>query len=155
MSTWIGLIHLFAAAVWIGGMIYMNIVLMPSLAAIDPPQRGRLVGAVAKKFTIVSWLSVVALASTGLLRTPGPLLFDTASPYGRLLTVKLLLFGVMIAIGAVITFGFAPKLHRFAPKPGEPPAREFLAAQRGVKLLSGTNTLLGVTVLVLVTVLRA
>jgi hypothetical protein len=41
-------LHLLATAAWIGGMIYIILVLMPSLTAIDPPQRGKLMGAAAK-----------------------------------------------------------------------------------------------------------
>lgn len=149
-ASFVQFIHLLITVVWIGGMIYTTLVLMPALGAIDPPQRGRLVGAVAKRFTIVAWVSVAALIVTGFIKTPRQMLFDPASDFGRILLIKHIAFGLMIVIGAIITFGVAPRIYKHSPKPGEPPAPEFLQAQARVKLLSGTNMILGVLVLLLV-----
>ncbi len=154
MDTFVNLVHLIFAVTWIGGMIYTHFVFMPSMEAIDPPQRPRLLGSAAKRFTIIAWLSTVVLLVTGLVRTPGSMLLDMSTPYGTLLTVKLFIFALMIVIGILITFRVAPKLRRHAPAPGQPPPMQFLAAQKQVKLLSGANMILGIAVLLIVTRLR-
>lgn len=154
MDTVVNLIHLIAAVTWIGGMIFMHFIFMPALGVVEAPHRPGLLGVAAKRFTITAWLSTVALAVTGLLRTPRSILLDTTSTYGLLLTIKLLAFAVMIVIGAVITFRIALRLRRFAPGPGEPPPEQFLAAQQAVKRLSGANMILGGVILLLVTMLR-
>ncbi len=131
-------------------MFFMKLVLLPALAATDPASAGRAMAVVAKRFTIVAWTSVAVLLVTGLLKTPEGTLFSTASDYGVILLVKHVLFALMIVVGAIITFGFAPKLRAFAPNPGKAPSSEFLRAQKGVEILSATNTVLGLLVLVCV-----
>lgn len=150
VTTLVGFLHLLVTVMWIGGMIFMKLVLLPALAATDPASAGRAMAVVAKRFTIIAWLSTLILLVTGLLKTPEGTLFSTASDYGVILLVKHILFVLMIAGGAIITFVFAPKLRSLAPKPGEGPSHEFLKAQKGVEILSATNTFLGLLVLVCV-----
>ena len=61
-------LHLLATAVLIGGMLYSILVLMPSLAAIDLPQRGKFMGVAGKRFSFFAWGSVVVLLITGYLK---------------------------------------------------------------------------------------
>lgn len=145
-------LHLIFAVVWIGGMIFMNLVLMPSLTTLDVNERGKLFGAVAKRFTIVSWTSVLLLLISGLIKTPEGLLFNTSSDYGIMLVFKHIIFVLMIISGFLITFIFAPKIRNLTPKPGERPNAEFSAAQNKIKLLSSINMVLGIIVLFLISI---
>lgn len=138
--------HLLATAAWIGGMLFMKAVLVPALSVLEPPQRGRVMGAVAKRFTAVAWASVAVLALTGFLKAPAGLLGETEG-VGLLLTVKVVLFAGMIAVGLVITLGVAPRLGALAPAPGAPPSPAFLKAQKALDALSAVNTLLGLAIL--------
>ena len=149
LSTIINFLHLFATVTWIGGMIYFNLILMPSLTAIDPPQRGRLLGAVAKRFTFLSWGSIIILVITGLLITPSYMLLTFSGVYGISLTLKHLVILLMIIIGLVITFSLGPKMHSLSPSPGEPPSSGFLKVQNQLSVLVRINTILGVLVLLL------
>jgi uncharacterized membrane protein len=146
VSWFLQFVHLLATAAWIGGMIFMKAILVPSLAALEPPQRGRLMGSVAKRFTALAWTSTLLLAVTGLLKTPEGLLGDTTTDVGLLLTVKVALFGVMVVVGMVITFAVAPKLVAFAPAPGSAPSPGFVRAQKALDALSGVNALLGLVI---------
>ncbi len=139
--------HLLATATWIGGMIFMKAILLPSLAVLEPPQRGRLMGAVARRFTVLAWTSVVLLAATGFLKAPDGLLGDTTTDVGVLLTVKLALFAGMVVVGLAITFGVAPKLVALAPTPGAAPSPAFLKAQKALDGLSAVNALFGLAIL--------
>lgn len=102
----------------------------------------------------MSWLSVLILLVTGILKTPSSMLFDTISSYGVILTVKHVMIILMIICGLMITFVFAPKLRRYIPSPGSGPAPEFIAAQNGIKIFSSPNPLLGVGVLFCVALLH-
>lgn len=146
-------VHLLVSVIWIGGMIYTALVLMPSMTSIDPPQRGRLLASVAKRFTIVAWSSVLILLATGLLKTPSRMLVDASSGYGRILLIKHIAFVFMILIGAIITFVVAPKIYKHSPHAGEQPSPVFLQAQARVKVLSSMNMILGILVLLLVSLL--
>lgn len=146
-------IHLLFTAFWIGGMTFMHFVLNPSLAVVSPPEAGKLMGVISKRFTIIAWSSGILLLITGLLKTPDGLLFDTTSTYGTLLLLKHIVFAAMMVVGGLITFGVAPKLRSFAPKEGEKPAAEFVAAQKRLGMLSGLNMWLGIAVLFLISLL--
>lgn len=143
-------IHLLTAVIWIGGMIYTNLVFMPSLSLIEPSQRGVMIGAVAKRFTIVSWTSIFVLLISGFFKTPDEMLFTTSNSYGLMITVKHILFLVMILSGSLITFKYAPLLRTIAPKAGEKPSDEFINAQKNLKILSSINMILGIIVLLAV-----
>ena len=146
MSWFLQFVHLLATAAWIGGMIFMKAILVPSLAVLEPSQRGRLMGSVAKRFTALAWSSVALLALTGLAKAPEGLLGDTTTDVGLLLTVKIALFGVMVVVGTVITFAVAPKLVALAPAPGSAPSPAFVKAQKALDALSGANALLGLVI---------
>jgi copper transport protein len=143
-------LHLLVSVIWIGGMIYTKFVFVPALAAVEPAYRGQILGVVAKRFTLIAWGSVAILLITGLLKTPGGMLLDTSTEFGRLLLVKHILFALMILIGGIITFGVAPRLRSFAPGAGERPSESFVAAQRRLEFLSGTNMILGIAVLLII-----
>ena len=146
----IDFIHLFFTVIYIGGMVYMDLIFMPALRVLDPPQPGKILGVVAKRFTITAWLSVLVLLVTGYLKTPDGMLLDISAGYGIILTLKHVLFLLMIIFGLVITLGIAPKLQKLAPKAGEKPSAEFLKNQKAIGLLSSTNMVLGILILVLV-----
>lgn len=52
---WVLALHLLCAVIWVGGMFFAYMVLRPSLAAIDPPQRMLLHTQVFKRFFLVVW----------------------------------------------------------------------------------------------------
>ena len=147
-------LHLLATVAWIGGMLFMKLVLIPAMAAIDPPQRGRLMGGVAKRFTMVAWTSTAVLLVTGFMKTPSQVLFDGSTTYGTLLAVKHALIVLMIVVGLVITFFVAPRLRALAPAPGQAPSPALAAAAKNLDALSAINTILGLAVLALVVAMR-
>lgn len=146
-------IHLLVTVFWVGGMTFMHFVLKPALMTISPPEAGKVMGYVAKRFTIIAWTSIVLLIITGLLKTPTGLLFDTSSDYGLILLAKHVIFVVMIISGGIITFGVAPKLRTLAPQAGERPAPAFVSAQKALGVLSGLNMVLGILVLFLISMI--
>jgi uncharacterized membrane protein len=155
LDTIYNFLHMLATATWIGGMLFMKLVLLPAQAAIDPPQRGKLMGVAASRFTTVAWTSAVVLVVTGLLKTPAGRLMDFSSRFGTALAVKHLLIAAMIVIGLVISLGVVPKLKSLAPAPGQPSSQGLVRAQGRLDLLSAINTVLGLLVLLAVAVMRS
>ena len=62
-------LHLLGAAVWVGGMFFALLVLRPSLAVLEPPQRLALHGQVFRRFFLVVWhaMPIVLLTGYGLV----------------------------------------------------------------------------------------
>lgn len=147
-------LHLLAAVIWIGGMIFANMILFPSHFAIDPPQRGKLLGAVVKRFTIVSWICIVVLVLTGLYKTPTHMLLSPEGNFGLWLTIKHIVIILLILFGIIITFVIGPKIRKLGPQQGEQPSAEFLNAQKQIRILGTTNMILGIIVLFCVSMMQ-
>lgn len=58
-------LHIVAATVWVGGMFFAYIVLRPTSAILEPPQRLPLWAGVFKRFFPWVWMAVVVLLMTG------------------------------------------------------------------------------------------
>jgi copper resistance protein D len=127
-------VHLIAAAVWLGGLPALALL----LAAARQPQG--LAARAAAHFSTLGVASVAALLASGivnswmLLSSPRDLI-DT--DYGRLLFLKIGLFAAMLAIAAVNKFHLTPRLA------GAP-------ARRALLRNSLAETVLGAGVLLLV-----
>lgn len=96
-SIWI---HILAAMVWIGGMAFVSLVLVPALRRMeDPAVRADLLKQVARRFRVVAWGSILVLIATGMANLA--LLGQWPSletSFGRVLAVKLIAVGVMLAL---------------------------------------------------------
>ncbi|NUO79724.1 CopD family protein [candidate division KSB1 bacterium] len=147
-------LHLLATVTWIGGMIYINLVLMPAMPVLSPPERGKLMGAASKRFALFAWGSIVILLLTGFYKTPEGMLFDVSADYSLTLTVKHVVVLTMIIIGIVISMVIVPKLGALAPKPQEAPSPAFIALQNRLKVLAIINMIMGFVVLLCVVLLQ-
>ena len=103
----IDLLHLICTATWVGGLFYLGIVFVPVLSSLTDAQRARVIALGLPEFSAVAILSVLILAATGSLNTTIHLtalaqLLTTL--YGRILTIKIGLFLVMIAMSAYHSF---------------------------------------------------
>jgi len=144
------ILHLLAVVTWIGGMIFVNIVLAPGIADMAPEQRGAVMGRVAKRFSMISMFCIIILLITGYLKTPEGMMFAPASHYGLILLIKHILVLIAIIIGLYISFGVAPILRKNAPKPGEAPSAELISAQKTLGMLSFTNMILGILIVIVI-----
>ena len=140
----INLVHLLATVVWIGGGLFIKVILEPAMKLIDPREAGRLLGIVAKRFSITAWICILLLLVTGVMKTPREMLFDPSSDMGLVLTVKHVLILLVIAVGLLIALVAVPRLRRSAPAPGSAPTDGFARANRQLHRLTMTSTILGV-----------
>jgi len=60
-------VHVLAAIAWIGGMLFVALVLVPVVRGLnDPPLRARLVHAAGVRFRAVGWSALALLLASGL-----------------------------------------------------------------------------------------
>jgi len=89
--------HVVAAVVWVGGLIFMNAVMNPVLEHANETRSDATL-AVQKRFFGFVWMSLWTMAATGILMmllSPQFRWFDLSSPWQKLLAVKELSFLVM------------------------------------------------------------
>jgi putative copper resistance protein D len=153
LDTVVNFFHLLATAIWIGGAVFMHLVLQPSLKLIDPQQGGKLYGVVAKRFSITGWISLGVLVITGYIKTPERMLYDFSYSLGQFLAVKHTIVILIIIVGLAIAFNVLPNLRKHSPKPGEAPSAEFLRYQKRLGTLAKVNLVLGLLVLALASML--
>ncbi len=105
-------IHIVCAAFWIGGMLFIPLVLLPSIK--KQPNRVLLLEKTGIKFRFFGWFAIVLLLLTGILNMyfreiPFTVEFFTHSSYGKLVVVKVSLFLLMLLIGGIHDFYYGMK----------------------------------------------
>lgn len=105
VRLFIGYLHLLTAIAWFGTIFYVHILLKPAYAAKGLP-KGEL---------ILGWLGIIILSITGVLltisRIPTWKMFYTTR-FGILLSVKIILFMIMVASAFIVTFVIGPKIRK-------------------------------------------
>jgi copper transport protein len=131
------LLHVWAAGLWIGGLLALALSLW-LLRGADLPEPARVIAAVARRFSRVALTAVVIVALSGLARA----LVELTSlsqlwhlSYGRTILVKSGLLAAVLAVAWV-------NRHRLVPRLGEPEAgrtgsRLTLTAAAELTLLAG------------------
>jgi putative copper resistance protein D len=113
-------LHLLAAAIWIGGLV--SLVLLLSLSRNDQTDAGvSFARDATERFSTMGVAIVVVVLATGIINgwiLVGSLQALIVTDYGRLLMLKVALFGVMLLMAAVNRFWLTPRL---ALPPGSEP----------------------------------
>lgn len=109
-------LHLAAVASWVGGLL----ALLLTLAPLAHPDRVNLAQVLVPRMSTVAGVGLAAVVVTGvyssILQIPAFRAFvDT--PYGRLLTAKLVLVTVVAALGAINRYLMRPRLEIGEPAP--------------------------------------
>ena len=108
-------LHLVAAALWVGGMLYIAAIYLPILRRIPIPERAHAL------ITVLPYYSPWAIAGVVIMAVTGPLsatvhltswdqLLSTA--YGRALVVKVLLVGALLVTSAYHVLLLRPRLRK-------------------------------------------
>ncbi len=147
-------VHLLAATAWIGGMIFLTVVLVPVERGItDPKLRFELVNKIGTRFKYLGWVCIAILVITGLynavIRIPSwDALFSTR--YGLTLITKLAFVALMIALSAIHDFYLGPRVAESAMKTRGLPWELIL-----LTYLARGNLILGLVVIYLALSMRA
>lgn len=157
-SVWL---HILAATLWIGGMGFLVLVVVPWLKRGDRARAGALLRETGERFRTVGWGCFVVVLVTGTFNLwfRGVRLGDfarvewLASPFGHSVVAKLAVFAVVIALSAVHDFSVGPKATRAMSE--DPDGPEALALRRRASLMGRANALLAlVLVAIAVTIVR-
>ncbi len=103
LLTWV---HLVSAAIWVGGSIFLGVVLSPVLRSVAPSaeERLRLMILVGRRFNKIAVPALVVLMATGLYSSHALLAnyhILGASSYGVYLVVKMALVALLAVVYAV------------------------------------------------------
>ena len=111
-------LHILAAAVWIGGMVFLALVLVPVVRRPEYREHAsRLVHLTGTRFRSVGWVCLAILAVSGFVnlyfRGIGWAALINAgfwqSPFGNILGIKLLLVAVILGLSAWHDFRVGPR----------------------------------------------
>ncbi len=153
ISVWL---HLLAMAVWIGGMIFLVLVLVPVVRL--PEARGvagLLVHQVGTRYRTVGWVCLALLVLSGIVNLSyrgygWADLFDGRlwqGPFGHILGGKLLLVAIVLVLSAIHDFRVGPRATALLrEKPGSP---EALRARRQASWFGRVNLLLALAIVLL------
>ena len=100
-SRWL---HILAAAVAVGGLIYARLIVSPSLGVLDADQRARFLNQLSARFRPIAVGVIVILLATGVYNLLGVLQEGVVTAYHMAFGIKFLLalhiFGMLFLISA-------------------------------------------------------
>jgi uncharacterized membrane protein len=149
-------LHVVAAAVWIGGMVFIAAVLIPVVRS--PEFRSRsaeLVRVTGRRFRTIGWGALVVLLVSGFYRAAERGVGVTAllsgeawgSRMGRLLTVKLVLVVAVLVVSLLHDFSIGPRAGRAMN--AEPGSERALALRRAASWMGRFNLVAALVIVAL------
>ena len=116
---WIMGIHLVAAITWIGGLLFLWLVLRPVLSRLPVQAQGQeTLHRVEERFKTVRWISLITLVVTGffnILREGGAARLETN--WGGVLLIKLLFVAIVVGLTWVNDYLILPNTVGESAKP--------------------------------------
>ncbi len=117
--------HIISAIFWVGGMLFITLVVAPFLQSLpDPREKSKIYQVVGKRFRFLGWIAIIILLVTGPIVLYGlygialPDVFLTSlhgTPIGRALSIKLTFVVIIVVSSLVHDFWLGPKA-RNSPK---------------------------------------
>lgn len=131
-------VHVMSAVTWLGGMLFIALVLVPVARRVqDPHVRADLISQTGKRFRAVGWIALGLLVATGLtILSRRPWLL-------RAPAFQLKAALVVIALGLSVLHDFV-----LGPRVGKLPPRE-TAARRRVSWIARLNMLIAAAIVLL------
>lgn len=153
-------LHVVAAAVWVGGLLFLALVALPVARRFPPQERSRLVALLGRRFLPVAWTALAVLVVTGMLNLAlRGVVWESVvtgrlftGPFGRVLGLKLLLVAAALGLSALHDFVIGPASARAADRVGGDAARA-LRLRRSAAWIGRANTLLALAIVLLAVML--
>ena len=121
MALLVRWVHVLSAITWVGGMLFIALVLVPVTRDLgDPALRTRLVQASGRRFRSIAWVALAVLGVTGLLN----LWFSPGLLWSARFHLKVGLVGLALILGAFHDFVLGPR----AGRPGADPSARVRAS---------------------------
>ncbi len=146
MRLFIVWIHVLAAVVWVGGMVFMVMVVGPYARKLTAEQRREIFEQLGRRFSTIGWGCIAVLLLTGI----GNLIergMEWSPPFARALGAKLLLIGVMVLLAAFHDFILGPRSAALAADPARTSEAE--AARVRASWIARLNLVLALIVILL------
>ncbi len=156
-------IHLASAIIWIGGSLFLALALIPVMRRFKP-QPGQpptlppdMLGMVARRFRVISWICIVLLVATGLYILPTRYgigfndFFSLGGHFIGTLQLKVGLVAVVIWLSALHDFIIGPYANRLieAMQAGQEVPSYLPALRKTVVWIARINVLLTILIVVL------
>lgn len=121
MALAIRYVHLLAVTTWVGGMLFIALVLVPVTRGLeDPAFRTRLVQVTGRRFRAVGWVALGVIVASGL----GNLALRPELLWVSRFHAKVALVVVALVLSAVHDFALGPR----AGRPGVDPSARVVAS---------------------------
>jgi putative copper export protein len=121
MALFVRWIHVVSAITWVGGMLFIALVLVPVVRGLgDPALRTRLVQESGRRFRTVAWIALCVLVLTGLAN----LWLSPTLLWSPRFHLKVGLVGLALILGAFHDFVLGPR----AGRPGADPSARVRAS---------------------------
>lgn len=142
-ETGMWMLHLFGGAIWLAGLALLAVP-----GAVPPAERAAFWSPTIRRFSAAAMSCVTAITLSGLFlyweHVDGPSqLFTTM--YGRVLGVKILIFGTLLLLGVFNQFWLHPRIDALRAAGDERPLRTVLV--RRFPAVVAVETLLGMSLL--------
>jgi putative copper export protein len=145
-ETGVWMLHLGGGAIWLGGLAGLLLLALPG--GVAEVTRGAFWATVIRRFSAVAMGSVAVIALSGLFlyweHVDGPEQLLTTM-YGRVLGVKILIFGTLLLLGMANQFWLHPRIEALRAAGDQRPLRAILT--RRFPVLVTAELLLVMTVL--------
>jgi copper resistance protein D len=144
-------LHVLAALLWVGGMLFFAVVAAPALRRVEPPElRASLFTRLGEAFRVTGWIAIAVLLATGLMNLRfhgwlGPAARGEASFWtsmsGRVLALKFACVAVMLLLSAIHDFWLGPAA-------GDAPigSPRYAKLRRAASWIARINAILGILV---------
>ncbi len=152
-------VHVLSAVIWVGGALFIAVVMVPVSRGMEPPGLGlRFVRLAAVRFRGLAWGLLLTMVVSGAvlleLRDIGFARWDEPqfwrSDLGRVLLVKYVLVALLLALSAVHDFVLGPRvavaLDGLAP--GAPRPAGVMAMRRRMIMLARLNMVLALAIVI-------
>ncbi|MEX5215597.1 MAG: hypothetical protein NW703_15705 [Nitrospiraceae bacterium] len=144
--TWL---HVLAAVSWIGGMIFLSLVVVPAIRT--PPlaqQRAVLFPIVARRFRLVAWGAMLLLLATGPILAAGRgISLINPSTWPSVFTIKLILVGFLLGLTIAHDLALGPRVAEIMKRPEPERSASELLLLRWSPWVARSSLLLALAVL--------
>jgi uncharacterized membrane protein len=148
-------VHIFSAVTWIGGAIFLALVMVPVARGMDPPAMGLVfLRRAATRFRGIAWVLLALLVVSGALalewRGIGFDRFNDegfwSTEIGTALLVKIVLVGVLLVMSGFHDFVLGPRVAELIRQVGrgQPPPPSTVAARKRLVMLARINLLIAI-----------
>ena len=144
MLSLLTVLHVLAAVVWIGGMVFAYTVLRPTIDEFGPPVKLPVLAGIFRRFFAWVWCAVVVLPVTGYLLIG--MLYDEFFGAGTAVNLMQGIGWIMIALFVVLYFGPYPPFREAVAAEDWPRAAIHLPRIRRIILI---NLVLGIAITVI------